>query len=146
MSVDSNESVINLDDTLQLHIYPIDLFYIGKTIELTGFNQAIGISCDDGWGGMKHPFVEIEIKSNKDFNDYKAGEGLSDLFEIEIYEDYNEFKFIELTSLEEINQGFINLRLVERPNNEFEHIFEIKMKKSNNDSIEIKSENIVWKN
>lgn len=112
-----------------------------------GFPQTLATSCDQGWGGMKHPFESMEITSTSNFNaDYAANENLLSLFKTPKYHPTGnvEYVSIEEPNLEAIQQYNLELLLTEQPTIDNTHAFTITFTKSNGDQVIVDIEEISW--
>lgn len=147
MTYELSNTIINQDEELSIELFAADVEYISSNLSDLGFSNALAFDCDDGWGGMKYPFEEIEITSSSNFNnDFSSNENLISLFQIRKFLGNGEFEFvsIEEINLEEIQTINVELLLTEKPTIDESHVFTIKMVKSNEEEIIIEIEEISW--
>lgn len=147
MDVQLSSNIIKQDENLTIKLIAIDLEYLSLNLSDFGFASSFALSCDDGWGGMKYPFEKIEITSSSDFNnESSANENLAPLFQIRKFLGNGEFEFVNISEikLEEFRGDYIELMLSERPTNVLTHNFQLKLTKSNQEEIVLKTQDITW--
>ncbi len=104
---------------------------------------------------MKYPLTGIEFTSNADFNeDYPANSLLNELFKIQLcIADYYYDCDLQHLKLSEIDlKKFMNpqnsyravIYLAEKPSMEMEHVFTIKLLKSDGSVIIAETRSIIW--
>jgi len=138
---------IRQDSTFEVDLSASDLFYLSMSVSDLGFAHTLAFSCDEGYEGMKHPFENIEITSNNDFNDeFSANENLFQLFEIEEFNGMGEFEYKKLSEvkLEKILGEFMSFRLKQRPTGSLKHNFTFKFTKSNKEIIIVETDEVTW--
>jgi hypothetical protein len=135
------------NDSLSIDLYGKDVIWIGSVLPTISLTSAYAIKCDYGWGGMKYPFDTIEITSNANFDsNHFSGTLLNNLFKMK-YFDRNTFANtpkIDSISTENLKFGDVFLILHEKPSIDKKHKFKIRLVKSNNEVIEVTTEEIEW--
>jgi len=147
MTVQLSNNIIEQNDTLTIELSATDLEYLSDNFSDFSFNAALALSCDDGWGGMKYPFQNIQITSDVDFKEgFLADENLASLFQVRKFLGNGEFEFmkIEESNLKDISYGDVRLWLLEKPTIALNHQFKIKLTKSNEEEITVETEEIIW--
>lgn len=147
MSVVLSDTSIKIEDNLSIELLANDVEYLSNNFSSLGYTTAFATSCDKGWGGMKYPFEKIEIISDVNFSSkLPAKEDLTSLFQIKIFSRNGGFNFVPVEEIDFKERQTTNIEflLKERPEMEDTHSFTIKLVKSNEEEIIIKTEEIIW--
>ena len=141
-----NKNNLNKSDSLFFRIEPIDLYFLADNIQKTQlFETAYAFKCDNGYGGMKYEVIKIEITSDSDFNDqFLTNTLLNDLVTVKKGNISNKFDHIKLNDVDLSEIIWSELYIVDHPTISKEHIFSIKLFKSDGVVISIQSEKIIW--
>lgn len=147
MTYEISNKLIPEDEELSIELFATDVEYLSLNLVNIEFTSALAFNCDDGWGGMKHPFEKIEITSSADFNnELSANNDLTEMFLIRTFTGNGnfEFKSIGETNFEEFPTTNMEFLLRERPTVDNKHTFTIRMTKSNSEEIVLEIEEIIW--
>jgi len=142
-------NTIQEDEDLTIRLEAFEVEYLASNLSEFGFSNATALSCDLGWGGMKYPLQNIEITSTSRFNDaFGPNEDLKTLFTMKkfIRGTNNDSEFVPIKDInfaENPNRWFEFL-LTERPTNEQNHNFTIKLTKTNEEIVTVVIEEITW--
>lgn len=114
-------------------------------MEAFGFDEAAALSCDDGWGGMKYPIKSIEIVSNNDFDStHPAAASLNDLFRLRTYDNRSSFTDDPIPTSGELSVKVLVIISTARPNMSMNHVFTIKITKSNDEIVIVETPSFEW--
>lgn len=142
------DTELEVGDSLLLDLIPTDLNFMASQLQDLGFATAWSLSCDEGWGGMRHPVGKIEITSNAPFNDsHGANQVLNDLFELMVFDSASpggHFHSLSEATSTDLSGQALSLLLVRRPTLSQTHVFTIKLTKSNQEVVTVETPAIVW--
>ena len=156
ISITESNNTIVADDSLHIQIQALNLDWMAHSqFGFDFFSKAYALACNEGWAGMKYPLTGIEFTSNADFNeDYPANSLLNELFKIQLcIADYYYDCDLQHLKLSEIDlKKFMNpqnsyravIYLAEKPSMEMEHVFTIKLLKSDGSVIIAETRSIIW--
>lgn len=148
---DVEESTLNILETDTLNFtLKTEIEYLAHQHSFNLFSSAYALSClEHGNQGMKFPMTKIEITSNSDFDEnHPAGAVLNDIIYIiktvgePVTKLMDEFAFESIfTSVQGDRTSFL---LPTQPDVASEHVFTMKVYKSNGDIVSSESEIIIW--
>ncbi len=146
LSVELSNTTLTASDSLIIYVLAEDITYLSNHIHTLGLTATTAISCDEGWGGMKHPIENIIITSHQDFDsEHPTGEQLNDLFQIRVFNTDNEIEYKPLSEIEfPFSADNVELLLVDSPTINSEHQFSITFTKSNESILNIATDIITW--
>jgi len=143
-SIQESSLEIATNQLLELEIFPDDLEYTSYLKDF-GISQSYALDCDDGWGGAKYEIIDIQVRSNSDFDStHLKGEYLDDLFVYKVYGDNETVSFKSLTELTKYELYHIDLKLLNSPKMDSLHQFEIIITKENSETLISFSKDIKW--
>lgn len=141
-------TALQTGDSLQLDLIPTDIHFIASQFQDLGFAAAWSLSCDEGWGGMKLPVVNIEITSNAAFdNSHPANQSLNDLFKLRVFDtsiSAEQYHSLPEVVSDDLSKQALSLLLTDRPTLSQTHVFTIKLTKINQEVITVESPAINW--
>lgn len=147
MDVQLSGNTVEPDQDLTIQLFATDLKYLALQLPDLGFASSLALNCDDGWGGMKYPFESIEITSAANFNDeYPAAQNLAPLFQIMKFLGDGKFEMVPLAEadLAAFRGDDVTLIISERPTAVFTHQLQLKLRKSNQETITVTTTDITW--
>ena len=149
ISIHVNSTEILQGDSLAFEIRMTDGYFLGwHSPPFSLINNAYAIVyCDEGWGGLKYPLTNIEITSDSDFNDdYPANTLLNELVRIDEWVIASrEFKNRKLNEASISNNLENKMYISQKPERSKEHVFKVRLFKSDGSVIEAVTDQVVWK-